>query len=471
MGGGPTEVSETTRTVFLEAAHFDPGVVRRAAKALSLSTEASFRFERFVDPTLVPIALERACELLTQYAGGEVVDGNIDEYPTPIEPRVIPLRAARVNAILGLGLTPETITDALRRLGLSVVPNGSDFDVTVPTFRPDLTLEIDLIEEVGRMIGYENLPETLPKSPSVGAGDNQRGIFDSAIRQILIGQGLTETYSHTLSAPSPFDDPAFESERVSIRLSLSAELSVLRRSLLPHLLDALALNLRHRQTTLRLFEVGRVFKQPAPHDYREPRRVAAIVTGEGLDFFAAKGVVENLLTALHLDQVAFKSSTRHAMHPFRCADVFVNDEAIGFVAEVDPGEIARSLDVPQATGRIACFELDGDALRSLSESAQARRYKPLPKYPSVARDLALLFDDATPYGGIEAVIHGASGGILESVTLQSIYIGTGVPEGKKSVAVRLTLRSQERTLTDADAEAALASARAALEEAFGATAR
>ncbi len=471
MGGGETEVSETTKHIFLESAHFDPSTVRRTAKALGLTTEASYRFERFVDPALAPVALERACDLLAELADGEVVLGRIDLYPNPLAERVIALRPARANAILGTALGGGEISGSLRRLGLAVDASSATLSVTVPSFRPDLVQEIDLIEEVGRMVGYAALPETLPAARGAGGGDAPAGLFAARLRAVLVGLGLSEALTHSLAAPSPFDDPETAETRVQIRQALSAELSGLRQSLVPNLLDALARNGRQRQADVRLFEVGKVFALgDGPGKYAEPRRVAAVLTGGTADFFAAKGIVEALAAALHLPPLTFTATERAAMHPGRCAAVSLHRASLGFVAEADPDALKEHLDIPAGTGRVAVLELDADGL--LAHADPARRYTPLPRFPATTRDLAVVVDLETPYGAIEAAAREAvNSALTEAVTLQSIYSGERIEDGKKSVALRFTFRAADRTLTDAEVDAEVAAAAELLRKRVGAERR
>ena len=471
MGGGETEVSDTTKHVFLESAHFDPGTVRRTAKALGLMTEASYRYERFVDPALAPVALERACDLLAELAGGEVVLGRIDLYPNPVPEHVIALRPARTNAILGTQLDDATIAGSLRRLGLAVSAATLPLSVTVPTFRPDLVKEIDLIEEVGRMVGYATLPETLPPARGIGGGDAPQGQFAARLRELLIGLGLSEAMTHTLAPPSPFDDPNAAEQRVQIRQALSAELSGLRQSLVPNLLDALARNLRQRQADVRLFEVGKVFQLgDRPGEYKEPRRIAAVLSGGSADFFAAKGLIEALAAALHLPPLAFTAASRPQMHPGRCASVSLSGQALGFVAEADPDAIKEHLDVPAATGRVAVFELDADAL--LAQADLALHYTPLPRFPATSRDLAVVVDLQTPYGLLEtAAWEAVSPALTEAISLQSIYSGERIEAGKKSIALRFTFRAADRTLMDAEVDAEVAAVSELLRKRAGAERR
>jgi len=483
MGGAETEVSPETRHIFLESACFDPSSIRRTGKALGLSTEASYRYERSVDPELAPLALERACELLADLAGGEVVLGHIDLYPTPVLPRTLSLRPARVNALLGTSLDDPTIAHSLRRLGLLVDPAGDAWAVTIPTFRPDLVAEIDLVEEVGRMIGYETLPETLPPARSANGGvDSREGLFAAGLRAMLTGFGLQEALTNSLTAPSPFDGPD-SARRVVIRQALSAELSGLRVSLVPHLLDALARNLRRREPGVALFEVGRVFvRGPGPGQYQEMRRVAIASTGlvrpaawdegtaEASDFFTLKGQIETLAELLRSPALVFTPSMRAGMHSGRCAAISVDGQLLGFVAEADPQAAKDHLDVSMGIGRIAVAELDMDLLLALSQSTP--RFHALPRFPGVSRDIAVVVDTSVPYALLEDTARSAADpALLQSLTLASLYTGERMPSGKKSVALRLAFRAENRTLTDAEVDTQMEAVRLQLAEQAGADRR
>ena len=277
--------------------------------------------------------------------------------------------------------------------------------------------------------------------------------------------------THSLSAPSPFDDPREEGQRVTIRQALSAELSGLRQALVPNLLDVLGRNLRQRQTDVRLFETGKVFRRgEGEGQYVETRHVAAVLTGLAVDFFTAKGLVEALLTALHVPGVTFAADPRPRMHPGRCASVSVSGAILGYVAELDPDAVKEHLDAPAGVGRVAVWELDADAL--LAFVSDVRRYVPLPRFPAVSRDIAVVVDAPTPYALLEtAAREAAASDLLADVGLQSVYTGERVTEGKKSVALRLTFRAADRTLTDAEVDAQMAAVEARLVEQAGAERR
>ena len=476
MGGQTSEVSEHTRTVLLESAHFSAQTVRRSSKLLALSTEASYRYERFVDPALCPLALERAAELLAEHAGGEVVAGRIDLYPVPVLPQTLELRPARCNALLGTNLTSGEMAQCLRRLQLEVDEQENALRVTVPTFRPDIVGEIDLVEEVGRMMGYANLPETLPaaRGGSEHGNENAQSLFAGRLRTALSGMGVQEALTNSLVPPSPLDNDE-DGRRVAIRSALSAELSGLRTSLIPNLLEAMSRNLRRRTQDAALFETGKVFAQgDGEAVYKEPRRVGAVLTGKfdnaPADFFTAKGIVETLAHFLHVPTLQFQPAKRNGMHPGRCADVYVSHEKIGFVAEVDPLFVTHVLEAPASTGRVAVLELDADALRVLSHSRP--QYSGVPRFADSIRDLAVIVDDGTPYALLESVsVNTADPNLLRGVSLVSIYKEPPIPEGKKSVALRFTFRADDRTLTDAEMDAQVNAVRVAMVNEIGASER
>jgi phenylalanyl-tRNA synthetase beta chain len=469
MGGQGSEVTASTKRILLESAHFDPMVVRAAAKMLGLSTDASYRFERHVDPAGVVPALLAAAKLIADSTGGKIVGGHADVYPTPLLPRTIDLRISRASSILGV---PETAVvsaeGSLAVLGLTWIGERDHRCVTVPTWRPDIVKEIDVIEEIGRMLGYGDLPETLPpaRSSQGGGRDSEQGVLTGKLRNILIGQGLTEIFSHTLSAPSPFDDPVAANSRVKVRSALSAELSGLRQSLVPNLLEAFGRNARLRNADINSFEVGSVFSLSSDGKYVQGLHAAAAISG---DYFTAKGIVEAVLTAAGVVNVQSQSEPVHGMHPGRAASLTINGKPLGMVAEVNPFMLTQHLDVPATYGRVSVFEIDLEIVDTIS--IKDPRYSPLPKFPEVTRDLAMLFDSSVAYGEIEQIAKANAGPFLERVSLQSVYAGERVEAGKKSVALRFVLRAPGRTLTDSDADSAIASVQKALTETLAAEKR
>lgn len=471
MGGGPTEVSERTRHILLESAHFEPLSIRRTAARLPLSSEASYRFERFVDPALVPLAAERAAALLAELADGAVVPGLIDVYPKPQPPRRVLARVERVRKLLGADVDRDQMIAGLERLGLSVERSMGALDVLVPSFRPDLTIEDDIAEEVGRIaLGYENLPETLPPARGNGGADSTLGRWTDRVREVLVRAGLQEARTHSLVAPSTLATPDEAARRVLVRSALSPELSSLRTSLLPNLLEIAARAHHAGLHDIALFEVGPVYQKAGGEGYAEPLRVAGVLAGSATggawgvrpdallhDFFYARGVVEDLLAG---HAVTFAPGEHPITHSGRTATVSVGGEPLGLVAELSEA-VVTGRDLPRRT---CIFELDGDALRRLSPAEPSARSTAPPRFPAVTRDLAPVFAKSVPYARIQAVAERAAGSLLESLRLIDVYEGANLGPERHSLTLRFTFRSPERTLRDEEAETALAHVRTALRD-------
>lgn len=488
MGGGPTEVTAATTDILLESAHFDPQSVRRTSRRLALATEAAYRFERYVDPALVPVAAERAAQLLAETAGGTIVSGLVDVYAKRTPPRRVLARVDRIRKLLGANVERDAMIAGLERLGLSVERSGGALDVVVPSWRPDLTMEDDIAEEVGRIaLGYENLPETRPPLRSGRGTDSPRGVFVARVRESLVRAGMQDVVTHSLTAPSPLATPDEARRRVMIRSALSPELGSLRTSLLPNLLDIVARAHGQNRRDIAVFEVAPVYLQAesgADYPYEEPLRVAGVVCGSSVgaawgvrpdalpaDFYYAKGVVEDLLAALGLagNTVSFAPGTHPITHPGRTATVSVGGEAVGIVAELSEA-IVNANDLPRRT---YVFDLNGDALRRLSETAgqSSVRFSPLPRFPAALRDLAPVFSSTVSYADVERVTRHAAGPLLEDLSLVDVYQGANLGENRQALTLRLLFRSPERTLKDAEIEQALATVRARLQSELGADLR
>ncbi|HZT40764.1 MAG TPA: phenylalanine--tRNA ligase subunit beta [Chthonomonadaceae bacterium] len=515
MGGADSEVSEGTSTLLLESAHFDPLSVRRTSRALGLRTEASYRFERVVDPNGVRRAVDCACELLAKIGQPEAVPGVVDVYPRPIAPRVVLLRVNRAAELLGMEITPEIAEDCLRRLEFGVTrstpvrvrleagPHGSattpavqlsarteseevTLEVRVPTFRPDITLEEDLVEEVGRIHGYENIPETLPAGVTTQGGDSAEARFIREVKRLLVEAGLQEVVTHSLSAPAFFDPPADAFRRVAIRNALSAEVSGLRRSLIAPLLDVAQHNATRGQQAFALFEVGRVWENAGEDGVALPVEtvsVAGLLVGpltpagwqhDGrpipADFYTARGVLERLFAGLGITEAAFTplnaGATRDlpAFHPGRTALIGLGGETEGVVGEVHPQVAARTgLREP-----ITMFEIGLEALRQAAP-AEGPRYHPLSRFPAVTRDLAPRVALELPYAQMEAAVRAAEAPDLEEFKLTDVFQGPPLPEGLKSLTLSFTFRAPDRTLSEAEVSAALGRIREQLESRCSAT--
>ncbi len=474
MGGGPTEVTGATRNILLESAHFDMYSIRRTAKRLPLATEASYRFERFVDPALVPVAAERAAALLAEHAGGTVVPGLADIYAKKTPPRRITARVERIRKLLGADVDRDAMVAGLTRLGISVERSAGALDCVIPSWRPDLTNEDDIAEEVGRVgLGYANLPETLPPVRGGGGKDSPKGVFTARVREALVRAGMQDVLTHSLVAPSPLATDDEVAHRVSLRLALSEELSSLRTSLLPNLLAIVARAHAGGIRDIAVFEVGPVYRKEAEGVYNEPLRVTGVVSGSAVgqawaikpdalpaDFFYARGVVEDLLRAIGVrDGVEFAPDAHPLTHSGRTASVSVQGEAVGIVAELSE-TVVSDHDLPRRT---YVFDLNGDALQSRFASGDTQvRYTPIARYPAVTRDLAPVFASSVAFIEIERAATEAAGPLLESLRLSDVYENANLGENRRALTLRLTFRSKAGTLKDGEVEAALGIVRAAL---------
>ena len=479
MGGGPTEITPGTTDILLESAHFDPFSIRRTAKNLGLATEASYRYERFVDPALVPLAAQTAAEMITKYAGGQII-GAVDVIAKTTPPRRIVARVERIRKLLGANVERDAMIDGLTRLGISVERSAGALDCVIPSWRPDLTIEDDIAEEVGRIaLGYENLPETVPplRIKNEGGTDSPRGLFVEQAKTALVRAGLQEVLSHSLVAPSPLATPEEAEKRVIIRAALSPELSSLRTSLLPNLLHITARAFAGGIRDAAVFEVGPVYEKSENGNYAQPLRITGVVCGSAMppvwnvspdalaaDFYFAKGVVENLLDYLSISGAMFAPDTHPITHPKRTARVtLATGDVLGIVAELSEATI----DAQSLPKRTCIFDLDGDLLmRAALQNAQSGTggfsFAPLSKFPSVTRDLAPVFAQSVPFGQILQTAREASGPLLEALRLVDVYEGANVGAGFRSLTLRFVFRSPSATLKESDVETALQTVRVAL---------
>ena len=484
MGGADSEVSGATRLVLLESAYFDPNSVRRAGRQLGLKTEASARFERGADPAAQVAAIERACVLLAKIGAGEAVGPVIDCQPAPRAAREVTLRRSRIARILGFEVGDTEVERILRRLGFELAPATDGWRVTVPTFRVDVTREIDLIEEAGRHAGYDRVPATFPKLTRLEAGLDSRIGWDRLARRILTAVGFSESMTFAFierSAAAPFGHDAGEPP-VAIANPLSETFAVLRPSLLPGLLDAVVHNRRRERHDVRLFETGACFSARDA----EARRVGFAWTGAALadhwsgrgrlvDFFDAKGVVEALCQAFGVTADFAPLEAPHLVRG-RSAAVAARTQASG------PTQVALGL-VGQLMPRVASArgytgaddiyvaELDLAALARLGGAVEDVRAQALARHPSAVRDLSIEVDDTLPAATVRGTIRGAAPSTLASIQEFDRYRGEGVAAGRVSLSLRLTFRDPERTLTEADVQQAMDTIVAALAAAHRAVRR
>ena len=475
MGGYDSEITETTADVLLESAYFNPSSIRATAKALGVSTEASYRFERGADPGIVLAALDRAAQLITEFAGGTICKGIIDVYPgsPPVTGKggeqpltEIQLRPERVNFILGTTLDTSEMVQILSNLGFDLKANGtgnyqageetSPLQVTVPTFRSDITREIDLIEEIARVHGYDNIPTTLPKGDIPVPAPNPSTEVRKRIKHFLLAAGMMEAINYSFCAPNCFDKIRLNADdplRRTLKLQnpLSPEMSVLRTTLLPSLLDNAQHNRNHQIDTIALFEIGSVFIHNG--EQKEPERVTGILAGQigdGVysnpyrepDFYDIKGFVEGILQVCGIVNYTLQKTDTPTFHPGRNAAVLLDDRQLGTFGEAHP-EVLENYDLPY---KAYLFDFDMEAL--VDTAIFAKRFEPIPVYPKVERDLAIVVDKELLSDMPTALIYTTGGELVESVRLFDVYEGEQVPEGKKSLAYAITYHSATETLTD-----------------------
>ena len=485
MGGLSSEVTPDTRQVLIESAYFTPTTIRRTAKRLGLSTEASYRFERGVDPEGVITALERAAQLMGELGQGRVLAGRIDQYPRPIHRPHLHLRVSRANAILGAKFSRERAAHLLTRLNLPVTPEGTDIlEVAVPSFRGDLTREIDLIEELARLGGYGEIPVTLPRGELATPRPARMVTLGREAKQLLLGLGFFEvvTYSFQSERQGALLEPDAAGQGLRLANPLSEEQAIMRPSLLPGLLEVLRRNALKQAPDLRIFELSKVFHpQPGSDLPREEHWLAGLMCGareglsvtgqnpwqvqkEAVDFFDLKGAVETLLEGLLAPQVSFRPE---GLPPFIQvgAAVFSGDTELGFLGRLVP-EVGDSLDLEAP---IWVFYLSFDALTRVAEPHHC--FTPLPRYPAVFRDLALVLPEEVPAARVIADLYRHGRPLLEEARLFDVYAGDQVPDGKRSLAFRLTYRNPERTLTDEVVNRRHQTLLAALEKELGAQLR
>jgi phenylalanyl-tRNA synthetase beta chain len=487
MGGANTEVSDETVNVVLESAEFDAATVRRTSRRLGLRSEASLRFEKGVDPARVVPAVDRAAALMALYAGGTVLDGIVQAVVREAEPAVVSVTLAKINGHLGTSLTADEVQEIFGRLGFeSAVSEGGVFTVKVPTRRGDISRDVDLIEEVARLHGYDNIPSTAIEGSTTAGRLTGPQAIRRALRAKLADAGLQETFTYSLTHPSRtrmFTLLAEGAVPIRVAMPMSEDRSELRTSLVPSLIDAAIYNRNRKNTDLKLFEIGSVFltdEQTLTRLPQERHRIAGLLTGsrtdvqwnvkaEPVDFYDAKGVVETIFDLLGVSgRIRYEAAALDNLHPGRSAKVLLDtgsgEMLIGYVGQLHP-----SVQLQEELDDTYVFEL---ALEPLYEHADtAIIQQPLPRYPSVERDLAVLVDRSVEAGSLLAAIREAGGDLLESVSVFDVYVDDRLGADKKSVAFSLVYRHPERTLTDDEAAGRHAAVLDRLASAFGAELR
>lgn len=481
MGGEDSEVTDYTRNVLIESAHFDPTSIYLTSKRLGIRTEASSRFERGTDPEGTVYAARRAAGLIAGMAGGKVAAGEFDAHPVPVTPVKIDLRASRVNRLIGIEISPEEIADILNRLEARTEP-AEVMSVAVPTFRPDLEREIDLIEEIARVHGYALIPESLPSGGGINAGLQREQRLQAKAVDALAAQGMLEVMTYSFMRLADIDllrITGDDNMRRSVRLvnPLAETGEVMRTTLLPGLVRAASGNINRGNRDLALFELGRVFHARGPAELpEEVECIGLLLCGLNrdeewaersrvFDFFDLKGIVENLCGALGAIAVSFAPMENPYLAPGRAARLLAGGEDVGVLGELHPDVIVGF----GIEGEFFVAELLADVL--FRHCAEAPRYRPVGRFPNVKVDIALVVDEGLEARLVEDEIMRNGGEHLRSVRLFDVYRGKQVPSGRKSLAFALEFESEERTLTDEEAHRVVGAIIDAVERSFGAVLR
>jgi len=478
MGGFDTRVTDATRNVFLEAAHFAPGAIIGRGRRLGLHTDAAHRFERGVDPALPRQAMEIATRLIIEIAGGTpgpVLEATLAEHLP--QPAAVSLRRARLARVLGATVADVEVERILRALGLGVAATADGWQVTPPTRRFDLAIEEDLIEEVARIHGYDAVPATLPGGAMRLAVASETRVDEADARRQLMARDFQEAINYAFVDAALLATWHADPSSVPLANPLSAELGVMRTSLLPGLVSALARNAARQQSRVRLFELGKVFTAVSGKAPLETPRIAAVACGSALceewgtgartvDFHDLKGDLDSL-AALADARLEYRPSARPWGHPGRSADVVrlgdAGETVVGWIGQLHP-RLQRALDLEMD---VLGFELDLEPLLARA----VPKARPLSKYPSVRRDLAFVVPESVSWAALRDSTQAAAGNVLRELVLFDRYVGKGVESGFKSLAMGLILQDESRTLTDRDVDAVVAGVIAALQRDHGAVIR
>ena len=461
MGGGNSEIGEGTSEVLLESAYFDPSAIRRTSKRLGIHTESSHRFERGTDVAGLTRALDRAASLIAELSGGAIAKGTIDVYPEPIEPRTITARLARINAVSGLSLSAAEVRDIFERLEFTVSESEAGvFRVQVPLFRVDLEREIDLVEEVVRLNGFEKVPLTLPCASVLSELPSASQRLTSRIKELLVSQGLSEVINYSFVAPSSCEKillstDDFRRKGVALLNPISDELSVMRTTLLPGLLETAVKNINFRTLDLRIFEMRRIYIPSGANELPdEPLYLSALLTGrrdpEGwnqskgdLDFFDVKGLVESVLDDLQVTGARYSAQGLDPYyHPGKACRIICGNRELGSFGELHPS-VQENYGI---AAPLFYLELNFEKLIGVRKETVAAQVPS--RFPSTFRDIAMLLPAETPAAEVVACVQGVKAAELEGVELFDLYTGGNIPAGEKSIAIRVRYGSRERTLTD-----------------------
>jgi phenylalanyl-tRNA synthetase beta chain len=478
MGGANSEVQSDTTTILLESAYFKALTIRKASKDHGLRSEASNRYEKGIDPNRVRAAAERAVELMTLYANGEVLEGSVEADTLTVKPAVISITLEKITRVIGANITKEVVERIFERLQFEVTTDNDLFTVTVPTRRGDITIEEDLIEEVARIYGYDNVPKTLPIGSTTPGYLTDYQQKRRIVRRYLEGVGLHQAFTYSLTSEAKAQQYALEKRApIALAMPMSEDRSMLRLSILPQLLEVVKYNLARQIDSVAVYEVGNVFLTNGKNEQPvEREHLAAAMTGlyyqhpwqgekKAVDFFVLKGILEGMFARLGLHkEVEYRQATVDGMHPGRTAEVYLSGNKIGFIGQVHP-TVQKELDLKETY----VFELLLEDV--LAANIAPLQYKAIPRFPSITRDIALVVNKDIVSGDLEKIISEAGGSLLKDVHVFDLYEGERMEPGKKSIAFSLKYFNPEKTLTDEEVTKVHGKVLRAVEEKAGAVLR
>lgn len=456
MGGKNTEVSNNTKNIILESAYFNPVSIRRTSAAHGLRSDSSARFEKGIDPNMQKAALQRAVKLILELCPNATVEASVGVV-TKEEKKEVVISTSYINDYLGITLSTEEITSILESLSFSVEVDGEELTVKIPTRRPDISIKQDLVEEVIRIYGYDNLASTLPKFSKTTKGGltySQRAIRD--LRKVYVGLGFNDTINYSLVSDEESTQYTLDNHhKVRLMMPMTETHSTLRQSLIPGLLNTVQYNVARKQKDLKLLEIGRVFFGSGDDNIqpKETLYLSGALTGEEnstkwlnessvIDFYTAKGYLEVIFERLGLDEkVLYKKAKIDGMHPGRTAEVYLGEKLIGFIGEIHP-VVASDKDLNETY----VFEINLDEV--ISESKVKPKYEEVTKYPEITRDIAMLVDLVDEYQNIYDVIESINSKLITKIELFDLYVGPELLAGKKSIALTITYSDKQKTLTD-----------------------
>ncbi|MFA9397578.1 MAG: phenylalanine--tRNA ligase subunit beta [Clostridiaceae bacterium] len=449
MGGLNSEVLDDTTEVIFEFANFNGDNIRKTSSYLNLRTEASTKYEKDLDPSLTEYAMKRACHLIEELNAGEIVNGTIDVYPCKKEAHSLIVDSNYINSFLGIDISKEDMKEYLDRLELETTIQDEDLNINVPTFRGDINIKQDVAEEVARIYGYNNIPSTLIRSVGEKGGKNQKQKIEDKVIELMLNSHLNQSISYSFVSPKVFDkillDETSELRKVvKIKNPLGEDFSIMRTTTIPSMMEALSRNYSRNNEIVRLFEIGKIYIPSEDiNELPEERNILTIGLYGNCDYFNLKGIIENLLEGVGISKYELKRENNNvSYHPGKTAAILLNKEPFITLGEIHP-DVAENYGVDED-----CFIAEVNLDIIYKNASLDNKYRPLPKFPAVTRDIAFLVDDEILVSDIYSIMKKKGGNIVESIKLFDVYKGKQIPDGKKSIAYSIVYRAENKTLTD-----------------------